>query len=311
MLDQILNNLLSNAIKFTPSGAVRFSVNMVVDSPTHVSLHASVRDTGIGMTRDTLRKLYKPFTQADRSTSRVWGGSGLGLSIVKRLVEAMGGTVKLESEGLGKGTLAKVWIRFLRAQPAVDGVEMEEEEEEMMMDDQRRESDATVLGQRGSESPLPTNEGRGLSPLPSHPVLLPSWSLAALGGTTSDRSRSISSIPSNRSPSPASMSTTGLLPPSPANVASPSASSRASTGPSGSTTLERLTKPRSEYRILVAEDNQVMAKITLATLNKRGFSNVELVQDGKQAVEAVERRWKETGQKEGFDLGLIDVMMPV
>ena len=103
-LQQIVWNLVSNAIKFTPSGgriAVRLSQ---VDS----QLELSVSDTGIGLSKPFLPHVFERFRQADSSTTRTHGGLGLGLAIVRHLVELQGGTVMAESEGTGKGSLFKV-----------------------------------------------------------------------------------------------------------------------------------------------------------------------------------------------------------
>jgi signal transduction histidine kinase/ActR/RegA family two-component response regulator len=92
-LRQILTNLLSNAIKFTHSGEVSLNICVhYIDFETNrVDLEFEVRDTGIGMTREQIGQLFKPFSQADSSTTRKYGGTGLGLAICKRLSEAMGG----------------------------------------------------------------------------------------------------------------------------------------------------------------------------------------------------------------------------
>ncbi len=100
-LRQILINLVSNAIKFTPEGG---SVSLeAFYTPSNDTLHFSVRDTGIGMTAEQIAGLFKPFSQAESSTSRRFGGTGLGLSISKSLAELLGGRIKVESES-GRGS---------------------------------------------------------------------------------------------------------------------------------------------------------------------------------------------------------------
>jgi PAS domain S-box-containing protein len=98
-LEQILINLLSNAIKFTEQGQItlRISRGPAHCEPRTTVLHFSVQDSGIGMDEATLAQLYRPFTQADSSTTRLHGGTGLGLSICKRLVEMMGGEITVQS----------------------------------------------------------------------------------------------------------------------------------------------------------------------------------------------------------------------
>jgi PAS domain S-box-containing protein len=110
-LRQVLINLLGNAVKFTEQGEIVVSVQPAeqegVDAaPTaSIGLHFCVRDTGIGIPPDRIERLFQPFTQADASTTRRYGGTGLGLALSKRLVELMGGEMWVESEGVpGKGS---------------------------------------------------------------------------------------------------------------------------------------------------------------------------------------------------------------
>jgi signal transduction histidine kinase/CheY-like chemotaxis protein len=97
-LTQILSNLLSNAIKFTDNGEVLLEVRLLSESESKVSLEILVSDTGMGISQESLDRLFQPFTQADASTTRKHGGTGLGLIIAKRLVEMMGGSIKVESK---------------------------------------------------------------------------------------------------------------------------------------------------------------------------------------------------------------------
>ena len=91
---QILNNLLSNALKFTDKGRIHLQVQSISDGK---QLQFSVKDSGIGMNAQQCAELFKPFSQVDDSTSRRYGGAGLGLSICKNLAELMGGTIWVES----------------------------------------------------------------------------------------------------------------------------------------------------------------------------------------------------------------------
>jgi two-component system, sensor histidine kinase and response regulator len=99
---QILLNLLSNSIKFTPCGDVSLFVNLVSEQANSYLIDFVVKDTGIGISKDVIEKLFEPFVQADSSVSRKFGGTGLGLSITKRLVELINGTITVDSaEGIG------------------------------------------------------------------------------------------------------------------------------------------------------------------------------------------------------------------
>ncbi|MGZ3236556.1 MAG: 7TM diverse intracellular signaling domain-containing protein [Burkholderiaceae bacterium] len=110
-IGQVLINLVSNAIKFTATGSIilRCQVNDIQSDS--VELRFEVRDTGIGMTAEQVKKLFHAFTQADGSTTRKYGGTGLGLTISKHLVEMMGGHIAVESE-YGKGSIFSFMIRF-------------------------------------------------------------------------------------------------------------------------------------------------------------------------------------------------------
>ena len=102
-LGQILLNLTNNAVKFTEEGEIVIATELVQKNNDKVTLQFSVRDTGIGMTADQAAKLFQPFTQADSSTTRQYGGTGLGLTISRRLVEMMEGNIWVESEP-GRGS---------------------------------------------------------------------------------------------------------------------------------------------------------------------------------------------------------------
>ncbi|WNL45694.1 transporter substrate-binding domain-containing protein [Dyella sp. BiH032] len=106
-LRQVLLNLLSNAIKFTMLGSVSVRVEVLEDTGTVQRVRFSVVDTGIGMSPDQAERLFRPFTQAESSTTRRYGGTGLGLYICRRLVELMGGTISLESR-VNHGTSMQV-----------------------------------------------------------------------------------------------------------------------------------------------------------------------------------------------------------
>ena len=101
---QCLTNLVSNALKFTTTGKVDVALACYPEADGRVRVRLRVSDTGIGMNETTVAKLFRPFTQADASTTRNFGGTGLGLNITRRLVEMMRGEIKVESEE-GRGSI--------------------------------------------------------------------------------------------------------------------------------------------------------------------------------------------------------------
>ncbi|HJP96992.1 MAG TPA: ATP-binding protein, partial [Rhodanobacteraceae bacterium] len=118
---QILTNLMGNAIKFTQRGGVSVRVSKRNDTATQHELLFAVRDTGIGLAADAAARLFQPFTQADASVTRRYGGTGLGLTICKKLVDLMGGRIGVRSEP-GRGSVFWFTIPFEKAPGDISGV---------------------------------------------------------------------------------------------------------------------------------------------------------------------------------------------
>ncbi|MGF1764090.1 transporter substrate-binding domain-containing protein [Aliivibrio kagoshimensis] len=110
-LGQIFNNFMNNAVKFTDTGKVRFSIEFVSQQDDIQTIRFNISDTGVGISQGAINKLFKPFVQADESTSRKFGGTGLGLSISHQFVEIMGGEINVQSE-LGQGSTFSVILPF-------------------------------------------------------------------------------------------------------------------------------------------------------------------------------------------------------
>ena len=126
-LGQILLNLIGNSVKFTEAGEIELKITLLEETGEKVKLRFSVRDSGIGMTSELMARLFKPFTQADSSTTRKYGGTGLGLSITRRLVELMGGQIWVESkQGVGTTFTFTSWFgrspRGAQRQRSIPGV---------------------------------------------------------------------------------------------------------------------------------------------------------------------------------------------
>lgn len=119
-LRQVISNLLSNAIKFSCDGRIELGLE-AVDASAHQgsSLRIWVRDSGIGMSPEQQTRIFEPFSQADTSTTRRFGGTGLGLALCRELVDLMGGRIELESE-VGAGSTFAVFLDLERVAPSVD-----------------------------------------------------------------------------------------------------------------------------------------------------------------------------------------------
>mgnify|MGYP000964198382 CR=1 FL=1 len=123
-LRQVLVNLVSNAVKFTEQGEVVLSIGLARLEEARAHVRFSVRDTGIGIPRNKLETIFNPFEQVDEGNTRKFGGTGLGLAISAKLVEAMGGTLKVDSK-LGQGSTFDFEVP-LRVDPAGTHAVMEE-----------------------------------------------------------------------------------------------------------------------------------------------------------------------------------------
>jgi signal transduction histidine kinase/CheY-like chemotaxis protein len=123
-LRQVLGNLISNAVKFTERGSVTINVSRIGESTAQHQLRFEVRDTGIGIAPEALARLFQAFSQADASTTRLYGGTGLGLAICRRIVDLMGGRIDVQSEP-GRGATFRFDIPLLKVQGDMPARELE------------------------------------------------------------------------------------------------------------------------------------------------------------------------------------------
>jgi len=108
---QILTNLVSNSIKFTDHGSVELEAILMEENPKFISVQFKIKDSGIGIPQNKLKEIFQPFSQADMSTTRLYGGTGLGLSLVKKLVELLEGKIELHSTE-GSGSTFTITLKF-------------------------------------------------------------------------------------------------------------------------------------------------------------------------------------------------------
>ncbi len=115
-LKQILMNLLNNAVKFTEEGTVRLNIKLLDSIEEQIRIEFSVEDTGIGISEDAMNQLFKTYSQAEASTTRTHGGTGLGLNIAQNLVSMMGGKITAESKK-GEGSTFKFTLNMIAGNP--------------------------------------------------------------------------------------------------------------------------------------------------------------------------------------------------
>ena len=332
-LRQILVNLIGNAVKFTEKGEVVVRVTSGPVAGDRVELTFAVSDTGIGIPLEKHATIFEPFTQADASTTRRFGGTGLGLTISSRLVELMGGTIRVESKP-GHGTTFEVTLPFEtrtalatatphRQLKDLHGLEV------LVVDDNatnRRilEEILTAWGMR------PTLVDGGLTAMAAldnavaigkpFPFALIDFQMPDLDGF--GLAAQIKKRPELRTTMIMMLSSVGhrgdairfrelgvasyLTKPVRQSVL---LEAMLSVLAAKDTPAERhvlvtrhsLNEARRSLRILLAEDNAVNRQLVMALLAKRGHTSVSVV-NGRQAVAAV--------AKGGFDLVLMDVQMP-
>lgn len=331
---QILINLLSNAVKFTESGSIDIRACVDKNSDTHALIRFRVIDTGIGIPKEKLDILFRPFTQADSSSTRKYGGTGLGLALCRQLAELMGGTIGAESTS-GKGSEFWFTILFekqdLKAE-ASDTLQWLRKTRVLVVDDNYGNL-TTVSSYLKNWGMLPDTAESGLQAMtmlreanssgaPYHVAIIDNRLLDMNG---QELCRRIKNLEREQETIMLLMLNPGSVPETPetaerhytASILKPVSRSdlynflvtalgsrQKPSGQNGNVAAqESLNKLYiGPVKILLAEDNIINQKVAVGVLSKLG-AEVETVMNGSEAVEALRRK--------KFDLVIMDVQMPV
>ncbi len=334
-LGQILINLSNNSVKFTDTGEIVVSTELIQTDDTQVTLKFSVRDTGIGMTAEQAAKLFQPFAQADSSTTRKYGGTGLGLTISKRLAEMMGGEIWVESEsgqgstfsftanfGLGKDKAKKKFrpsqdLRGMKVLVVDDNATSRDIFQEML----ESFSFEVILAASGQEG---LTELEKASESQSFELVIMDWKMPGMDGIeTSKRIKNhthLSKIPAiilvtayGREEVMQQADEVGLegfllKPVSPSMLFDATMQAFGEAVPE----ISRITQRKEQEaealkhilgaRLLLVEDNEINQQVAKEILEGAGL-NVAIANDGQEAVNAV--------KENNYDAVLMDIQMPV
>ncbi|MFL6833975.1 MAG: response regulator [Xanthobacteraceae bacterium] len=326
-LRQVLVNLLANAIKFTPAGEVGVTVSARRLEGSRRELRFAVRDTGIGIPKDRLDRLFKVFSQVDVSTTRRYGGTGLGLAISKRLSELMGGRIWAESEP-GKGstfhfTIVADEVEALE-RAAADGEQPELAGKRVLIVDDNASNRLLLKlqterwGMRARDTNSPAVALEWIVQGDPFDVALLDYQMPEMDGIA--LAREIRAVRGAHAPVLILLSSTGQ------SLASAHADAGFAAGLSKPLRLSHLRDRLLEtigdqrdtsagavppvvrdvgspvpLRILLAEDNAINQKVALRLLERLGYG-ADVVGDGRQALARLDHA--------AYDVILMDVQMP-
>jgi CheY-like chemotaxis protein len=334
-LGQVLINLSNNSVKFTDSGEIVICSELIKKDDKQVTLKFSVRDTGIGMTADQAAKLFQPFVQADSSTTRKYGGTGLGLTISKRLAEMMGGEIWVESES-GQGSTFSFTANFglgkekakKRFKPSQDlrGMKV------LLVDDNATSRDIfqEMLESFSFEVSVAASGAEGITELESaqedkpFELVVMDWKMPGMDGIEASRRiknhTGLSKIPAivvvtayGREEVMQQADEVGLegfllKPVNPSMLFDTIMQAFGEAVPETSRVAQRKEQEAEALkniqgaRLLLVEDNEINQQVAKEILEGAGL-NVAIANNGQEAVDAV----KETN----YDAVLMDVQMPV
>ncbi|MBE6123291.1 MAG: response regulator [Erysipelotrichaceae bacterium] len=326
-LRQVMINILGNAVKFTPEGGkVTFLIEDIARMDNKATLRFTISDTGIGMSKEYLPKLFEPFTQEDSSTTSRYGSTGLGMPITKSIVELMNGTIGVESEK-GKGTTFTVTVTLTQADHQSAGrneTELRPHEMSVLVIDDDRiacEHAEVVLGQIGISCETVTSGREGVDMVrmrhvrrDDYNLILVDWKMPEMDGL--ETTRQIRAIVGDHTPiiiltsynweeieEEARLAGVDTFAAKPLFAGTVMDEFREAFKKKNAN-LVRKTADLKGRRILLAEDVQINAEIIMMVLSMREME-VEHAENGRVAVEMFGSH--EPGY---YDAILMDVRMP-
>jgi len=328
-LRQILVNLLNNAIKFTEQGEVILSFAVSSIYQTAMELHFLVRDTGIGIPAAAMKRLFHSFSQVDASTTRKYGGTGLGLVISQRLAELMGGRMWVESEE-GKGSTFHFTIHVevvpSKPLPHLSGVRTHLTGKRLLIvdDSSTNRRILATLAQNWGLAPRTAESGPAALQLidsgETFDVAIIDMQMPGMDGVMfarevqkRDHGKKLPMILLSpvglRNEIPEGLFAAGLTKPAKASQifdaiigTFPRKEDRSMPKhPPDSTVVASAAVPTRAERLLLAEDNVVNRRVALHMLTRLGY-HADVAANGLEAIEAVRRQ--------GYDIVLMDVQMP-
>ncbi|GGC59599.1 response regulator [Undibacterium terreum] len=333
-LQQILINLVGNAVKFTQKGEVSLLAQKVSEQDDIITLRFCIRDTGIGMTAEQQTRLFSAFSQADTSTTRIYGGTGLGLAISRRLAELMGGTIEVRSEQ-GKGSEFIATIPFkLAKKMAAEGSTTKPALRLLVVDDNATSRDylSKTIHSWGWEVDDAESGDEALDKIRAckaeqryYDVVLADWQMPHMDGLATMQAIKLA-LPEEHMPVIIMVSAFGR--PKLARTDAVVEADAILIKPVTSSSLfdivhEVLTRKVHNGKapivqapalvnagklvgasLLLVEDNSLNQIVATAMLEQEG-ANVKVMQDGQQAVDLLRTSAGD------FDLVLMDVQMPV
>jgi PAS domain S-box-containing protein len=328
-LRQVLTNLLGNAIKFTDAGEVRLEASLVGETATHADVRLSVSDTGIGIAPERHSVVFESFRQADGSTTRKYGGTGLGLTISRQLTELMGGRLGLESRP-GAGSVFWLELRLEKQgpQPAASTLPDHLRHARVLVVDDHETNRRILreqLGAWGCRTLAVSSGAEAREALRRAPFDLVLLDMQMPGSDGEETARAIRAEPDLAGVPLVLLSSRGTrgtpeetrakgfaaaltkpvrqahLLEALVRVLAPGSGAGAGNGSDRAVLASESSLPRLGLRVLLAEDNEVNRKVALRMLERLGC-HADAVANGRDAVAVLAGR--------RYDVVLMDVQMP-